>query len=294
MKTLEQLNRTAQTITNLRPAYREILDFYREVFRVQEESLKDIQLPPIIIEPDLLKIKQKNELPLIDPSEFLIDLKAATRTFSDICGLAENLAPGLSANAHFLKRSLSQAAFDLEALFSALLNNHEKSLQDISQLLDVPVNELSLFGYLSMAPSIRTCREQLEIYLAGMPELQKGYCPVCGNSPNLASLDQDGGQHLHCSFCRHEWKSGRMGCVFCKNNEKDMQHYFFNEEEKEYRVKVCDHCRRFIKVVDLRRMDREFFPNLELIATLHLDMQAREKGYANEGAGRNEVHHSSK
>jgi hypothetical protein len=36
-------------------------------------------------------------------------------------------------------------------------------------------------------------------------------------------------------------------------------------------------------------MDREFFPNLELIATLHLDMQAREKGYANEGTGRNEV-----
>jgi FdhE protein len=294
MKTLEQLSQTAQTITNIRPAYREILDFYKEVFKVQEESLKDIQLPPIMIEPDLLKIKQKNELPLIDPSEFLIDLKAATQTFSDICGLAEDLAPGLSANARFLKRSLSQAAFDLEALFSALLNSHEKSLQDISQLLDVPVNELSLFGYLSMAPSIGTCREQLEIYLAGMPELQKGYCPVCGNPPNLASLDQDGRQHLHCSLCRHEWKSGRMGCVFCKNNGKDMQHYFFNEEEKEYRVKVCDHCRRFIKVVDLRQMDREFFPSLELIATLHLDMQAREKGYANEGASRNEVSHSAK
>jgi len=56
MKTLEQLCQTAQTITNIRPAYREILDFYKEVFRVQEESLKDIQLPPIMIEPDLLML----------------------------------------------------------------------------------------------------------------------------------------------------------------------------------------------------------------------------------------------
>ncbi len=290
MKTLEQLKLTAETITNLRPAYREILDFYKEVFRVQEESLKDIRLSPVIIDPDLLKIKQKNELPLIDPSEFLIDLKAATQTFSDICELAEELAPGLSSNARFLKKALTEEAFDLEALFSAILNRQDKALQDLSSLLDMPLNELSLFGYLSMAPSIRACAEQLETYLIDTPDLQKGYCPICGNSPDMAFLDQEGGQHLHCSFCCHEWKAGRMGCIFCKNNEKDMQHYFFNEEEKEYRVKLCDHCKRFIKIVDLRQMNRDFFPNLEMIATLHLDMQAREKGYTNEGFVRNEIH----
>jgi len=290
MNTLEQLNKTAESIINIRPAYREILDFYKEVFRVQEESLKDIQLPPIIIEPDLLKIKQKNELPLIDPSEFLIDLKTATRTFLDICDLASRLAPGLSSNAQFLKKTLSEQAFDLEPLFSAILNRHDKVLQDHSLLFDVPFNELSLFGYLSIAPSIRACAEQLEIYLAGMPELQKGYCPICGNPPDIAFLNQEGQQHLHCSFCCHKWKSERMGCVYCKNNEKDMQHYFFNEEEKEYRVKLCDHCRRFIKVVDLRQMNRDFFPNLEMIATLHLDIQAKEKGYTNEGTERNEVY----
>ncbi|OGR13392.1 MAG: hypothetical protein A2277_05935 [Desulfobacterales bacterium RIFOXYA12_FULL_46_15] len=283
MNTLEQLNKTAGMIVNSRPAYREILDFYKEVFRVQEESLKDIRLPPVIIEPDLLKIKQKNELPLIDPSEFLIDLKAAVQTFEDICELAAELAPGLSSNARFLKKAVSEKAFDPESLFSAILNGHDKTLQDIAQLLDVPLNELSLFGYLSISPSIRVCAEQLETYLSGMPELQKGYCPVCGNLPDMAFLDMEGRQHLNCSFCCHKWKSGRMGCVFCRNNEKDMQHYFFNEEEKEYQVKLCDHCKRFIKLVDLRQMDREFFPNLEKIATLHLDIQAREKGYINEG-----------
>ncbi len=292
MNTLEQLNKTAETIVNIRPAYREILNFYKKVFRVQEESLQNIQLPPVVIEPDLLKIKQKNELPLIDPSEFLIDMKTATQTFSDICDLAANLAPGLSSNALFLKKSLSEQVFDPEPLFSAILNRHDKALHDLSELLDVPLNELSLFGYLSIAPSIKACAQQLETYLSGAAELQKGYCPICGNPPDLAILNHEGRQYLHCSFCQHEWKAERMGCVFCKNNQKDMQHYFFNEEEKEYRVKLCDHCRRFIKIVDLRQMDREFFPNLEMIATLHLDMQAKEKGYTNEGATRNEAYQS--
>lgn len=292
MNTPEQLNKTAETIMNIRPAYCEILNFYKEVFRVQEESLQEIQLPPVIIEPDLLKIKQKNELPLIDPSEFLIDMKAATQSFADICDLALKFAPGLSSNALFLKKSISEQAFDLELLFSAILNRHDKALHDLSELLDVPLNELSLFGYLSIAPSIRTCAQQLETYLSGSTELQKGYCPICGNSPDIAFLNHEGQQFLHCSFCQHEWKAQRMGCIFCKNNQKDMQHYFFNEEEKEYKVKLCDHCRRFIKIVDLRQMDREFFPNLEMIATLHLDMQAKEKGYTNEGIQRNEAYQS--
>lgn len=282
MNTLEQLNKTAVKIVSLRPAYREILNFYKEVFRIQEESLKDIQLAPVIIDEDLLKIKRKNELPLIDPSEFLIDLASAIKTLEEICELAFTLAPGLSANARILKTALFEDAFDPDTLFYAILNGHEKTLQEISRLLDIPANELSLFGYLSIAPSIRTCAQQLETYLAGAPQTQNSYCPICGNLPDMAFLDLEGKQYLICSFCSHKWKSARMGCVFCKNTDKDMQHYFFNEEEKEYRVKLCDHCRKFIKQVDLRQMDRDFFPGLEKIATLHLDLQAQAKGYAHE------------
>ncbi len=287
MSTLEKLQQTADRITSIRPAYREIIDFYSRVFQVQEQSLQNIQLPPIIIEPDLLKIKQKNELPLIDPSEFLIDSTAATQTFEAVCDLAVELAPGLAGNARFLKKTVSERSFDPDALFSAVLNQQDQAIQDLSRLLDVPEQELILFGYLSIAPSIRACAEQLEIYLAGMPELQKGYCPICGNLPDMAFLDQDGRQFLHCCFCGHEWKAKRIGCVYCGNNGKDMQHYFYNEEEKEYRVNLCDHCRQFIKLVDLRQMNREFFPNLEMIATLHLDMQAREKGYTHESPYKN-------
>jgi len=105
----------------------------------------------------------------------------------------------------------------------------------------------------------------------------------------MAFLDKDGKRHLKCCFCSHEWLVKRMGCVFCENNDKDYQHYFFNNEEKEYRVNLCDNCHNYIKMVDLRQIERAFYPKLEQIATLHLDMQAKEKGYANAGAPANNV-----
>ena len=54
--------------------------------------------------------------------------------------------------------------------------------------------------------------------------------------------------------------------------------YFYSEEEKEYRVDVCDGCGKYIKTVDIRKTDRLLYPPLEQVSTLHLDIQAREKG----------------
>jgi len=289
MITIEQLQQASDLIKKIRPSYQPILDFYARVFLAQEKSKQDILLPPVVIEPDLLKIKQKNAMPLIDQSEFLIDLKPAERLFDTICDLAYDFAPKLSSNAQFLKKARQNSAFNLEELFTAILNNQGSTLHDLTKLLNVPESELVFFGYASIAPSIRICSEQLEAYLTGMPDLGKGYCPICGNYPDMAFLDKEGKRHLKCCFCGHEWLVKRMGCVFCENNDKDYQHYFFSDEEKEYRVNLCDNCHNYIKVVDLRQIDRAFYPKLEQITTLHLDMKAKEQGYTKAGALSNDL-----
>ncbi|NOX33212.1 MAG: formate dehydrogenase accessory protein FdhE [Deltaproteobacteria bacterium] len=289
MITQEQLKQSSELIKKTRPAYQPILDFYSRVFLAQEQNRQDIFLPPVVIDPDLLKIKQKNEMPLIDQSEFLFDIKASKQLFDTICGLAQDFAPGLSHNAQSLKNACKTQSFRLETLFSAILGNQGSTLHDLGKLLNVPERELTFFGYASIAPSIRTCSEQLENYLAGKPGLKKGYCPICGNLPDMAFLDKDGKRHLKCCFCGHEWLVNRMGCVFCENNDKDYQHYFFNDEEKEYRVNLCDNCHNYIKLVDLRKIDRAFYPKLEQVTTLHLDMQAKEQGYTNSGSSANDM-----
>jgi FdhE protein len=282
MITLEQLEHSCDLIQKLRPAYQPILEFYSRVFSAQETSKADIVIAPVEIEPDLLKIKQKNGLPLIDQSEFLIDVPASERLFKQICELAIDFAPKLSVNAGVFKNASHNKALDLETLFSAILNDQGAVLHDMAGRLSVTEHELIFFGYAGMAPSIEICAEQLKAYLTDLPDREKGFCPICGNHPDMAFLDKDGKRHLKCCFCAHEWEIKRMGCVFCENNDNEMQQYFFSDQEKEYRVNLCDHCHNYIKLIDLRQIDRAFYPKLEQITTLHLDMQAREKGYTND------------
>ncbi len=289
MNTMDQIKQTANVIKKIRPVYQPILDFYSQVFLAQEESRGEIMLSPIVIEPEPLALKQKNQLPLIDPSDFVIDMEETARLFLKLCDLAHGLAPELSEAAGLLKKALADKTIELEKVVTAILNNQETVLAEQAQTAGVLVPQLMFFTYSGMLPSIQACSEQLATYLAPLPDMKKSYCPICGNQPDMAFFDESGKRHLKCAFCSHQWVVGRMGCVFCENTDKDMQLYFFSDEEAEYRVNLCDHCHQYIKVVDLRKMDRAFFPGLEMVSSLHLDIKAREKGYTNAASPLNAV-----
>jgi FdhE protein len=55
-------------------------------------------------------------------------------------------------------------------------------------------------------------------------------------------------------------------------------HYFFSEEEEDYRVDVCDACKKYLKTVDTRKIEHPVYALVEQISTLHLDMLAQEQG----------------
>jgi FdhE protein len=277
--TTEEISNTACIIQKERPAYGALLGFYEQVFLAQKKSCAQLALDPIIIDPALLSLKHENGMPLIDPSQFLIDQPCAKNLMEILCNLALDHAPKLADTGEKLLAALSNGKLDLASVFNALLNN--KEVEETATLLEIPPKELILFSFNAMAPSIQSCAVQLSSYLEDAPKFKKGYCPICGSHPDLAFLDQDGKKFLKCSLCTHEWQTLRMGCVFCDSKEIEDQHYFFTSQEKEYRVYMCDNCKNYLKLVDLRELDRSFSPKLELITTLHLDFKAQEKGYTN-------------
>ncbi|MBW1772327.1 MAG: formate dehydrogenase accessory protein FdhE, partial [Deltaproteobacteria bacterium] len=88
-----------------------------------------------------------------------------------------------------------------------------------------------------------------------------------------------GGRKLVCSFCWHRWSAKRIYCPFCDSSQDKDLHYFYSEDEKEVRVDLCDHCKKYIKTLDTRKVDRLIYPPLEHISNLHLDIKAREMGF---------------
>jgi FdhE protein len=116
----------------------------------------------------------------------------------------------------------------------------------------------------------------------GQEEWLRNRCPVCGSRPSVSFLmdteEWEGARFLRCSLCLTDWLYIRTQCAFCGNNEDDKLSYFVSPEISYIEVQVCNECGHYLKLVDLRK-DGLAVPDLEDVATVSLDIWAREQGY---------------
>ena len=107
-------------------------------------------------------------------------------------------------------------------------------------------------------------------------------CPFCGRKPAAAVLRPrgDGGQRsLVCSFCLAEWEFGRILCAACGETDHHKLP-IYNASDFDYiRVDCCDTCRQYVKSVDLTKNGLAD-PVVDEIAAAPLDLWARAQGYS--------------
>jgi FdhE protein len=274
----EQIHAAAQALHRLRPAYKELLRFYEKIFLIQEASKSRVTLEPVHITPELRAIKHREKLPLVDVSDFSFDPRSARDLLLKICDIIQSHNREMADAASAIVRGLDQEIEPL-VFFSSLLKGDDAYFDKMAAALEIDKNALAFVAYNSLKPSVSLCAEQLSLYLKDLLGWEKGYCPVCGNFPGLAVLDQNGRRLLHCSFCWTSWPAKRIFCPFCEKTGGKNFHTFTSEQEKDLRVDVCDDCKKYLKTVDTRATERIIYPPMEQIASLHLDINARQKGY---------------
>jgi len=107
---------------------------------------------------------------------------------------------------------------------------------------------------------------------------RRGYCPVCGGSPDFAFIEKEIGERwLICYRCDTEWAFQRLECPYCGNHDQKSLAYF--TDEGLYRLYVCDKCGNYLKAIDLRQAAIDVFMPLQRLYTFDMDKQALEKGY---------------
>jgi FdhE protein len=274
--TPEAVNQAAAAIIAAKPAYRDLISFYGRIFAAQEDARQRIRLEPVVIPEDLLALRRREQLPLVPVSGMAFDPAAAGVLLGQICGIAVDCGTGLASSA----RILSAKSAGLEPLFRNFLDEDEPAMARAAQGLSVDPHALAFFLYHSLRPALRCCARQLSGFLTDELVWGQGYCPICGSPPGLSSLEGDGERFLFCSFCWHKRPLRRLLCPFCGNQDRERLLFLYSEEEPEYRVDACVSCRKYIKTVDTRALARNFYPPLEQIASLHLDIKAAEEGYA--------------
>jgi len=275
------IEKAVNALKKLRPAYADILEFYKKVFIVQEDAAQHLHLKPVQIPEHVLSVKLEEGFPLIHMSEFVLDTGAADRLLEVLCRMALNANQTLSTAANGILETLQNGVIKSELLYKNLLDDNDAYFQQLADGINIDKKALTFFVYTSAKPSLSVYAQKLSGHNTSPGTWAKGICPVCGNSPGLAALEGQGERCLFCSFCWTKWRVQRIFCSFCENEDHESLHYFYSETESEYRMDTCDQCKKYLKTVDVRKIDRPFYPPLEQVSTLHLDMKAGEMGYQN-------------
>ena len=275
----DRIKKAANAIKKLRPAYSKIVDFYEKIFTAQEKSAAKTEIKPVHIAADILSIKTKEKFPLFSLSEFSVDVNSSRKLFKKICKIINKSENHMSSAAIVIFAANENKKIDFNELYAALLHDDDAAFGNIAVKLKTDRDALAFIAYNSIKPSLSIFAESASKYLDKDNPWEKGYCPVCGNRPVISAFESDGKRFLTCSFCWNKWHVARLFCPFCENRESGSLHYLFSEAEKEYRIDVCGRCNKYIKNVDTRIISRFVYLPLEQIATLHLDIMAKEKGF---------------
>jgi FdhE protein len=276
LESLEQTNKLIAHLKEKHPVYRELLGFYEKVIEEQAAEQPVVPVQSAAPQNSMKSLQNREGFPLIDRKDFILDIPSCVRLFESLCRILRNSNDKMRENIQAIEEAVAINALNLRELLKR--HSDDAYLNRISEEFNINRTILIFLIHSSIQPSINVNVDQLK----GQVDLKnwlRGYCPVCGSSPQISELKDEGRRSFLCSFCGFQWPSERLKCPYCENAYHEKLHYLYAEGQEAYRVDICDHCKQYIKTVDTRKLDYKPDLQLEDIITIHLDILASEKGF---------------
>jgi FdhE protein len=253
------------------------LEFYHHILNVQIKN----KLPDLSDISIQLETKAKQNLsqgkPVLTFSDLKIDWESFQKLYNELSTLTvESLEPAVDDI-----DELKQICVDIKSFKEAAktwFGSKTLSRESLTKHKNVHPLASSIFQA-AFYPLLSTYADKL-LSLVPQDSWYKKYCPICGGGPDFGFLDkeEDGARWLLCSRCDAKWLFYRLVCPHCGNDDQKTLAYF-TDDAGLYRLYVCEKCRRYLKVLDLRKTEAEILLPLERILTLDLDRQAHESNY---------------
>ncbi|MCB2227383.1 MAG: formate dehydrogenase accessory protein FdhE [Desulfarculaceae bacterium] len=242
------------------------------------QAMVKAALPPL----NAPEAKPKDDEPLATPWELLAlgpELGAYLRQAAEaILPAIQEGFPALGGEAEAIGEALKHGALDGAACCQVLFEGDAEGLERLAQEAGLDPAALG-FALLALAkPRLEQAAEALAPALEGR-EWPHGYCPICGEPPELAFLQGESGQRwLRCSLCGHHWRFARLACPACGCEDSDQLDYFYAEGAEQERVDACRACGKYLVTLDLRERDQPPAWAGAGLGLIHLDLLAQEQG----------------
>jgi len=261
-----------------RDELKEVLEFYEAILKAQRETKLAFELDLSHFDTKSSQHRNSQGLPFLRPEDVQIDQYL-------LAALLENIGQIIQSKTKKTVSATLKKTY-LDGQWETLLRGLMEGGSNLERTAGETKIDLALFSFLvvqSFSPFLENYAEKLKGQI-DLSSWLRGYCSICGGEPLMARLEKETGKKwLFCSLCRSEWLFRRLECPFCGDNNQESLRYFYLEDEKAYRVDVCDRCKRYTKTVDARKTEsiRSLF--VEDLATLPLDIVAEKEGFVSRG-----------
>lgn len=245
-----------------------------DIVTLQRRIRGRLSTPWITHEPEWIAEHVAAGVPLLRFDDVTFDwmeLRLLFRQMADVLARYDILEPADHATLMALARDSHPTADEVRSWFDARVRRalaswscpHGDMFPQVLDLCARPFVERA-------AESVRTSAD-----VAGWGQ---SYCPFCGADPEMASLALDGSRRLHCGGCATAWPFDAGTCPSCQDATPRHQ-VSYASHGSPYRLLACNVCRRYLKAIDARYLDRPIMLSVDSIATLPLDAAALQRGY---------------
>jgi FdhE protein len=260
------------------PHSSELLKAFGPIIARQRQLTDSIALPKLDYS-SIDKEKLKAGVPVIQQINLFSPDDPLKEIALSLISVVKEGMPTLAVELDRLSDLISKGKLRLADYFETHPGDENKTMGRWENNLQISPSNASFL--LSLIARVLLERQAKEITDAlGEFSWEKGYCPVCGEFPSIALIEEEGGKRfLHCSACGQDWRFTRVVCPFCEKEAQQEMDYFYVENKTQESAFVCDKCKKYL--VTLYRAGRLHARDMDIsaISLVHLDMIMQEKGY---------------
>ena len=270
------------------PDLGESLELQAQLIRVALSSAREPITQSFPLPREQLIARLRDGVPLLHDQPAHVDIHFAADVFSRLVNVLQQREDGdLRGRLDTLAASATGGLLDPQALFVEAFVQHRDHLADIAARAGVDADLLAALAAQSVAPLLRAYAAQLMPLVERADDeahWSRGYCPVCGAWPLLGELrGVELAQFLRCAGCGSAWRSARLFCPYCQNDDYRSLRSLAIEGEQRFRVGVCERCKGYLKVGNAFDPPSAELLALDDVVTMHLDVAAIERGYQRPG-----------
>ena len=286
------LDRRLAALRKARPDLHEALDLQEALIRATLSAPRPAEAHPFPLPHDQVGARLREGVPLLHDQSAYVDVHLAADVFSRLVNVLQQRADAeIGARLDGVVAAATSGAIDPQRLFGEAFVQHTDHMAEIALQAGCDAELLGTLAVQAVAPLLRAYAERLLPLVQrlddGSPEnavWQQGYCPICGGWPVLAELRGiELAQYLRCASCGSGWRSRRLFCPYCGNDDHHTLHMLTIDGEQRFRISVCDRCKGYLKVGNAFDPPPAELLAIDDVASLHLDVAAIERGYHRPG-----------